>query len=37
MMSLIEGAVMQAKVTDRSMELGIAMDFLEEVITGLGA
>ncbi|RYY87406.1 MAG: TetR/AcrR family transcriptional regulator [Chitinophagaceae bacterium] len=32
MMSLIEGAVMQAKVTGRSQELARAMDFLENFI-----
>jgi AcrR family transcriptional regulator len=36
-MSLIEGSVMQAKVTGRSAELRIAMDFLSEIITGLKA
>jgi len=35
LMSLIEGAVMQAKVTNRSTELRIAMDFLEEMILNL--
>ncbi len=34
-MSLIEGAIMQAKVTGRAVELNIAMNFLEEMITGL--
>lgn len=34
-MSLIEGAIMQAKVTDRSNELGIAMNFLEQMIRDL--
>ena len=34
-MSLIEGAVMQAKVTRRSTELKIAMSFLETTIAGL--
>ena len=34
-MSLIEGAVMQAKVARRSTELKIAMSFLETIITGL--
>jgi TetR/AcrR family transcriptional repressor of nem operon len=34
-MSLIEGAVMQAKVTDRSTELKIAMNFLAEIIKRL--
>lgn len=36
-MSLIEGSVMQAKVTGRPAELKIAMDFLNEIITGLRA
>ena len=35
LMSLIEGAVMQAKATGRSAELKIAMDFLEEIIKDL--
>lgn len=35
MMSMIEGAIMQAKVTDRGTDLGIAMNFLEEMIAGL--
>lgn len=34
-MSLIEGAVMQAKVTNRSTELRIAMDYLEKIIVQL--
>lgn len=34
MMSIIEGAVMQAKVSGRSTELRIAMDFLESFIRG---
>jgi len=34
-MSLIEGAIMQAKVTGRSTELKIAMDFLERWIREL--
>jgi TetR/AcrR family transcriptional repressor of nem operon len=34
-MSLIEGAVMQAKVTGRSTELKIAMNFLSQVIKDL--
>jgi TetR/AcrR family transcriptional regulator, transcriptional repressor for nem operon len=34
-MSLIEGAVMQAKVTNRSTELRIAMDYLEKIIIQL--
>ncbi|RYZ20919.1 MAG: TetR/AcrR family transcriptional regulator [Chitinophagaceae bacterium] len=33
LMSLIEGAVMQAKVTGSTQELEIAMDFLEHYIT----
>ncbi len=37
MMSMIEGAVMQAKVTGRSTELKTAMDFLEKLITGIGS
>lgn len=36
-MSLIEGAIMQAKVTGRSAELKIAMDYLEKIIRGLKA
>lgn len=35
MMTVIEGALMQAKVTGRSVELNIAMTFLEEMIMGL--
>ncbi|MBK7290107.1 MAG: TetR/AcrR family transcriptional regulator [Chitinophagaceae bacterium] len=35
LMSLIEGAIMQAKVTNRSGELKIAMDFLEAYIKNL--
>ena len=35
MMSVIEGAIMQAKVTGRSTELKIAMDFLEKFIRHL--
>lgn len=35
LMSLIEGAVMQAKVTDKPTELNIAMDFLEKLIKDL--
>lgn len=35
MISMIEGAVMQAKLTGRSAELKIAMDFLENLLTGL--
>ena len=31
-MSLIEGAIMQAKVTNKSTELRIAMDYLEKII-----
>jgi AcrR family transcriptional regulator len=34
-MSLIEGAIMQAKVTGRSAELKIAMDYLRRLITDL--
>jgi len=37
MISMIEGAFMQAKVSGRTRELKIAMDFLEKVITGLSA
>ena len=37
MMSLIEGAVMQTKVTGKSTELRIAMDFLEKLIRGIRA
>lgn len=37
LMSLIEGAVMQAKVHGRSTELRIAMRYLEKFITGLQA
>lgn len=33
--SLIEGAIMQAKVTRRSLELNMAMDFLEDMIREL--
>lgn len=35
LMSLIEGAFMQAKVTGRLTELNIAMDFLEKIILNL--
>lgn len=35
MISIIEGAFMQAKVTNRTKELKIAMEFLEKMITGL--
>lgn len=35
-MSLIEGSIMQAKVTGKATELKIAMDFLEKFITDLG-
>ena len=35
LMSLIEGAIMQAKVTGRSTELKIAMEFLGEIIQKL--
>ena len=34
-MSLIEGAIMQAKVTGKSTELRIAMDYLEKLIRGI--
>ena len=34
-MSLIEGAIMQAKVTGKSTELRIAMDYLEKIIRGI--
>lgn len=34
-MSVIEGAIMQAKVTERSAELKIAMDFLERMINDI--
>lgn len=37
MISMIEGAFMQAKVTSRTKELKIAMLFLEKIITGLKA
>lgn len=37
MMSLIEGAIMQAKVTGRPTELKIAMDFLEKIIQQIKA
>ena len=37
LMSLIEGAFMQAKVTGRTTELRIAMDFLEKTILELKA
>ena len=37
LMSLIEGAIMQAKVTGKSTELMIAMDYLEKIITDLKA
>ena len=37
LMSLIEGAIMQAKVTGKSTELKIAMDYLEKIITDLKA
>ncbi|MFZ5973298.1 MAG: TetR/AcrR family transcriptional regulator [Bacteroidota bacterium] len=36
-MSLIEGAIMQAKVTNKSTELRVAMDFLEKTIMQLKA
>ncbi|MDN3725139.1 TetR/AcrR family transcriptional regulator [Aequorivita sp. SDUM287046] len=35
MISMIEGAFMQAKVTNRTKELRIAMDFLEKIIFAL--
>lgn len=35
MMSIIEGAVMQAKVSGKATELKIAMDFLEKIILDL--
>ncbi|MGN6295069.1 MAG: TetR/AcrR family transcriptional regulator [Chitinophagaceae bacterium] len=35
LMSLIEGAFMQAKVTGRTVELKIAMDYLEKIILNL--
>jgi uncharacterized glyoxalase superfamily protein PhnB len=35
MMSLIEGAVMQAKVTGKSSVLKVSMDFLEKLINEL--
>lgn len=35
--TIIEGAIMHAKVTDRSKELRIAMNFLEKLIIGLKA
>lgn len=34
-MSLIEGAIMQAKVTGKATELRVAMDFLEKYLTSL--
>jgi AcrR family transcriptional regulator len=37
MVSMIEGAFMQAKVTSRTKELKIAMEFLEKMITALKA
>lgn len=37
MISMIEGAFMQAKVTNRTKELKIAMEFLEKMITALKA
>ena len=37
MISLIEGAFMQAKVTGRSAELKIAMDYLEKIIKHIKA
>ena len=35
MISMIEGALMQAKVTNRTQELKIAMDYLEKIILDL--
>ncbi|MEJ8841516.1 TetR/AcrR family transcriptional regulator [Lacibacter sp. H375] len=35
MMSIIEGAIMQAKVTGKSTELKIAMDYLQQLINDL--
>lgn len=35
LMSLVEGAFMQAKVTGRSAELKIAMDYLEKIILSI--
>lgn len=35
LMSLVEGAVMQAKVTGRTTELNVTMDFLENLINEL--
>ncbi len=37
MISMIEGAIMQAKVTGRYSDLRITMDFLEKMILGLKA
>ncbi|AXY73669.1 TetR/AcrR family transcriptional regulator [Paraflavitalea soli] len=37
LISLVEGAFMQAKVTGRTAELKIAMDYLEKMIAGLKA
>lgn len=37
LMSLIEGAIMQAKVTGKPTELRIAMQFLEQLIQGIQA
>lgn len=37
MISMIEGAFMQAKVSGRTRELKMAMDFVEKVIAGLRA
>lgn len=36
-MSLVEGAIMQAKVTGHSKDLGLAMDFLEQVLSHIKA
>jgi hypothetical protein len=35
MISIIEGAFMQAKVSGRTIELKIAMDYLEKIILDL--
>lgn len=37
MIAIIEGALMQAKLTQRTRELKIAMDYLEKMILGLKA
>jgi TetR/AcrR family transcriptional repressor of nem operon len=36
LVSLIEGAIMQAKLSGRSAELKVAMDFLQRYLQGLG-